>query len=94
MVEIDATLVNHSRKIFKNDKMAVFNNPTHPPKIKAGYGTAKKARNTLKRLRKETRKQQRQTARSMYYRAKYHKYQTSSMRDAMKVYGDFLKTSK
>ena len=74
--------------------MAVFNNPTHPPKIKAGYGTAKKARNTIRRLRKETRKQQKQTARTMFFRAKYHNYQTPGMRDAMKVYGDFLKTSK
>ena len=74
--------------------MAVFNNPTHPPKIKAGYGTAKKAHNTIKRLHKETRKQQKQTARTMFFRAKYHKYQTPGMRDAMKVYGDFLKTSK
>ena len=74
--------------------MAVFNDPTHPPKIKAGYGTAKKAHNTLKRLRKETRKQQRQTARTMFFRAKYHRFQTSGMRDAMKIYGDFLKTSK
>ena len=72
--------------------MGVFNNPTRPSKIRAGYGTAKKAHNTLKRLRKETRKQQRQTARTMYYRAKYHKYQTAGMRNAMKIYGDFLKT--
>jgi len=74
--------------------MAIFNNPTRPPKIKAAYGTAKKARNTIRRLRKETRKQQRQTARSMFFRAKYHKYQTSGMRNAMKVYGDFLKYTK
>jgi hypothetical protein len=74
--------------------MAIFNNPTKPPKIKAAYGTAKKARNTIQRLRKETRKQQRQTARSMFFRAKYHKYQTSGMRNAMKVYGDFLKHTK
>ena len=72
--------------------MGVFNNPTRPSKIRACYGTAKKAHNTLKRLRKETRKQQRQTARTMYYRAKYHKYQTAGMRNAMKIYGDFLKT--
>jgi len=72
--------------------MAIFNNPTRPPKIKAAYGTAKKARNTIRRLRKETRKQQRQTARSMFFRAKYHKYQTPGMRNAMKIYGEFLKT--
>ena len=71
--------------------MGVFDNPINPPRIKAGYGTAKKARNTLKRLRKETRKQQKQTARTMFFRAKYHKYQTSGMRNAMKIYGDYLK---
>jgi hypothetical protein len=72
----------------------IFNNPIKPSKIKAGYGTAKKARNTIRRLRKETRKQQRQTARTMFFRAKYHKYQTAGMRNAMKVYSDFLKYTK
>jgi len=70
--------------------MAVFNNPKHPPKFKAAYGTAKKARNTLKRLARATRKKARQVARTMYYRAKYHKYQTPGMKAAMKVYGDYL----
>jgi hypothetical protein len=30
----------------------------------------------------------------MYYRAKYHKYQTKGMRAAMKVWGKYLKTFK
>jgi len=78
--------------------MAVFNDtpsgkdPTKPPKFKAAYGTAKKARNTLKRLRRATRSKAQQVARTMYYRAKYHKYQTPGMKAAMKVYGDYLKT--
>jgi hypothetical protein len=72
--------------------MAVFDNPKHPPKFRAGYGTAKKARNTLKRLRRATRKKARQVAGTMYYRAKYHKYQTPGMKEAMKVYGDYLKS--
>lgn len=70
--------------------MAVFNDPTHPPKFKAGYGTAKKARNTLRRLRRATRKKAQQVARTMYYRAKYHKFQTPGMKDAMKIYRDYL----
>jgi hypothetical protein len=73
--------------------MSVFNNPTHPPRIKAGYGTAKKARNTISRLRHTTRKKARQVARSMYYRAKLHKYQTQGMKNAMKIYGKYLSTS-
>jgi hypothetical protein len=71
--------------------MAVFNDPKHPPKFRAAYGTAKKARATLKRLSRATRKKARQVARTMYYRAKYHKYQTPGMKAAMKVYEDYLK---
>ena len=71
--------------------MGVFNNPQYPPKFKAGYGTAKKARNTLKRLRHATQKKARQVAQTMYYRAKYHKYQTTNMKAAMKIYGKYLK---
>ena len=70
--------------------MAVFNDPKYPPKFRAGYGTAKKARATLKRLSRATRKKARQVARTMYYRAKYHKYQTPGMKAAMKVYGNYL----
>lgn len=70
--------------------MAVFNNPKNPPKFKAAYGTPKKARATLKRLKRTTRKKARQVARTMYYRAKFHKYQTPGMKAAMKVYGDYL----
>ena len=71
-------------------RMGVFNDPKKPPKFKAGYGTAKKARNTIKRLRRATRSKAQQVARTMYSRAKYHKYQTPGMKDAMKVYGDYL----
>ena len=70
--------------------MGVFNDPLHPPIIKAGYGSAKKARNTLRRLRHVTRKKARHIARTMYYRAKFHKYQTNGMKEAMKIYGDYL----
>jgi hypothetical protein len=70
--------------------MAVFNDAKHTPTIKAGYGTAKKARNTLRRLRHVTRSKAKQVARSMYYRAKNHKYQTPGMKAAMKIYRDFL----
>jgi hypothetical protein len=70
--------------------MGVFDNPVKIPAVKAGYGTQKKAKNTLRRLRSVTRKKARQVARTMYYRAKYHKYQTNGMRNAMKVYKHYL----
>lgn len=70
--------------------MAVFNDPIKPPRVKAGYGTAKKAKQTLRRLRHVTRKKAEQIARTMYYRAKYHKYQTPGMKQAMKIYAAYL----
>ena len=73
-------------------RMGVFNDSKKPPKFKAAYGTAKKARNTLKRLRRATRSKARQVAYTMYYRAKYHKYQTPDMKAAMNVYNDYLKS--
>jgi hypothetical protein len=71
-------------------RMSVFNNPVKKPVIKAGYGTRKKAMNTIRRLRSTTRTKARQVARTMYYRAKYHKYQTPGMRNAMHTYKIFL----
>ena len=74
----------------------LFNdNPTGKPRLKTlGYGTAKKARNSVKKLRKMPASYQRQAATTMFYRAKYHAQQTNGMRNAMKIYGKFLKTLK
>jgi len=70
--------------------MGVFNNAVKTPVVRAGYGTRKKAKNTLRRLRSVSRAKARQVAQTMYYRAKYHKYQTPGMRNAMKVYKNYL----
>ena len=76
--------------------MAVFNdNPkgkTH--RLKLGYGTAEKARASVKKLKKQPLAYQTLTAHTLYYRAKFHKHQTKGMRDAMKIYGRFLQTLK
>ena len=71
----------------------LFNdNPKGPSKVKAQYGTAERARRTLKRLRGKPKAYQRQVATTMYYRAKHHKFQTKGMRNAMKIYGHFLQS--
>jgi hypothetical protein len=72
--------------------MAVFDDPIKQPVIKAGYGTRKKAKDTIRRFRSVTREKARQVARTMYYRAKYHKHQTPGMKNAMKVYKEYLQT--
>ncbi len=69
----------------------LFNdNPKGPSKVKAQYGTAERARATLKRLRGKPKAYQRQVAITMFYRAKHHKYQTKGMKEAMEVYNSFL----
>jgi len=74
--------------------MPLFNDATHKATIKAGYGTAKRARNTIRRLRHTTQKKARQVAQTMYFRAKYHKHQTKGMKNAMKIYQRYLGTLK
>ena len=64
-------------------------------KLRLGYGTAKRARNSIKKLRRYPNRQyQQQAAHTLYYRAKYHKHQTPEMREAMKIYAKFIKTLK
>ena len=76
--------------------MAVFNDnpPNKKPRLRLGYGTANKARRSVKLLRKQPRQYQVQAAHTLYYRAKYHKHQTKGMKNAMRIYGKFLKTLK
>lgn len=71
----------------------LFNNsPRGAPRVKGtGYGSRNKARKTLKKIRSKPKALQRQIVTTMYYRAKYHKYQTQGMRNAMKVYKPYLK---
>jgi hypothetical protein len=70
----------------------LFNNTRKKRPSHLHYGTAAKARQTLKYLRKRPRSEQIRGAQTMYYRAKYHANQTKNMREAMKVYKDFLST--
>jgi hypothetical protein len=76
--------------------MSVFNDlkPGKRPKMRLRYGTANRARKTIKQLRKQPRQYQLQGAHTMYYRAKYHKHQTEGMKEAMKIYKKFLNTLK
>ena len=76
------------------DQLFSDNPPGKKPRLRLGYGTAKKARNSVKLLRKQNRTYQHQAGITLYYRAKHHKYQTKGMRNAMKIYGTFLKSLK
>jgi hypothetical protein len=74
----------------------LFNdNPRGKPRLTTlGYGTKKKALNSVKKLKKMNKAYQRQAATTMYYRAKYHKYRTKNMKQSMKVYKKFLNSIK
>jgi hypothetical protein len=76
--------------------MSVFNDnpPNKKPKLKLGYGTANKARRSIKLLKKQPKLYQHQASTTLYYRAKYHKHQTKGMRNAIKILGKFRKTLK
>jgi hypothetical protein len=83
-------IVYRKKRNFRPGRMGVFNDATKKPRIKAGYGTKKKARDTIRRLRSVSRKKAQAIARTMYYRAKFNKNQTPGMRNAMKVYKEYL----
>ena len=76
--------------------MAVFNDnpPNKKRRLHLGYGTATKARASIKKLRRQPRQYQVLAAHTLYSRAKYHKHQTKGMKEAMKIYGKFIKTLK
>lgn len=72
----------------------LFNNTRKKKKSHLHYGSAKKARQTIKYLKTRPRGEQVKGAQSMFFRAKYHAQQTKDMREAMKVYKNFLNKIK
>lgn len=76
---------------------ALFNdNPRgRKPRVPGtGYGTRKRALNTIQKLKHKPIALKRQIATTLYYRAKHHAHQTKNMREAMNVFSTYLKTLK
>lgn len=59
-----------------------------------GYASKEKALYTLELIKNYDIVYQKQVVLTMYNRAKFHKYQTDGMLDAMKVYKKWLKLHK
>ena len=74
--------------------MGIFNDlpKGHVPRIRLHYGDPDRAKESIRKLRKEPRGYQYRAAQTMYGRAKYHAQQTNGMRKSMKLYGKFLKS--
>jgi len=81
-----------SKKSKKSKKInkSLYSNGKNKPTIKSGYGSAEIARKTLKNIKGHSKAYKKQIVNTMYNRAKYHKYQTSGMKKAMKVYKSWL----
>jgi hypothetical protein len=72
-------------------KQRLFNSPKGGPKTRGiKYATAANARKSIKLIRGKDKTRRKRIAMQMYYRAKYHKYQTPGMRGAMKVWKKYI----
>ena len=59
---------------------SLYSNGKSKPRTKTGYGDAKRARDTLRNIKKFDKVYQMQVVTTMYNRAKYHTNQTSDMK--------------
>jgi len=72
-------------------KQRLFNSPKGGPKTRGiKYATAANARKSIKLIRGKDKTRRKSIAMRMYYRAKYHKYQTPGMRGAMKIWKRYI----
>jgi hypothetical protein len=72
-------------------KQRLFNTPKGNPKTRGiKYATASNAYASIKKLAGKDPNYRKQVALRMYYRAKFHKYQTPGMRAAMKVWKHYI----
>lgn len=71
------------------------NNPRGYPRTPGtGYGSAEKARKTLKLLKGKPTAYKKQVITTLMYRAKFHKYQTQGMRNAFTVFKKALNQTR
>lgn len=61
------------------------------PRVKTGYKDEETARMTLRNISGREKSYQKQVVTTMYNRAKHHPHQTVGMRQAMKVYREWMK---
>jgi hypothetical protein len=88
---IPESFLGGRRKTQKKGHQLFNDNPRGRPRTRGiGYGTAKRARNSITRLKGKSKTYKRQVATTMYYRAKHHKYQNQGMRDAMKIWKKYM----
>ena len=82
------------RRRSRKDGYSLYSSGKSKPRTKTGYGDAKRARETLKNIKKFDKAYKMQVVNTMYNRAKYHANQTSDMREAMKVFKKWLRSRR
>ena len=82
------------RKSLDSGSKSLYSNGKKRPRTKTGYGDSKRAKDTLKNIKKFDNNYQMQVVNTMYNRAKYHANQTEGMRDAMKIFKKWLNNKK
>ena len=87
-------IVSSKYKKSKRKDGSLYSNGKSKPRTKTGYGDSKRARETLRNIKKFDKAYQMQVVTTMYNRAKYHANQTEGMRDAMKIFKKWLKSHK
>jgi hypothetical protein len=71
------------------------NNPKGYPRTKGtGYKNAAKANKTLKLIKGKPLTYQKQVVITLLYRAKHHPHPTEGMKDAEKIFSDWLKSKR
>jgi aromatic ring hydroxylase len=79
----------------RSQKRSLFDNLKKGEKkkynVKLGYSNAEKAIQTIKNIQKYDLSIQHQLVNSMLNRAKYNKNQTEDMRDAIRIYKQWIK---
>lgn len=73
---------------------SLYNNGKKKPKTITGYGSKEKAIETLKNIKRFSLSYQKQIVKIMFNRGKYHVNQTREMRDAMKIYNEWIRKHK
>jgi hypothetical protein len=71
--------------------MELYTDANPDDTIKVGFKDKQAAIDSIEKIKKKTKPYQIKVIITLYYRAKFHPYQTKKMKDAMKVFRKWLK---
>jgi hypothetical protein len=95
MKKVNTLFLNKNKPSLEKVNTSLYEDK-HPETSTKGTGfkNKQKALDTLEIIKKRDLVYQKQVVTTMYNRAKYHPHQTPDMKEAMKVFNDWLKNNK